>query len=254
MHPKQTLIFGLRPVIEALESGKEFEKVFVQTNLQGPLSKELQFLLREHKVSCQYVPIEKLDRLTRKNHQGVVAYLSEITYHKIDNLLPSVFEKGTAPLFVMLDEITDVRNMGAIIRTAECAGADGVIVPQKGSAQINAETMKASAGALNIIPVCREENLRDTVNFLKSSGLQVVACTEKSDELYTNTDFSLPTVLIMGSEGTGISSELLRLSDKQVRIPMQGKIDSLNVSVSAGIILYEAVRQRIIQNEKQEKR
>jgi 23S rRNA (guanosine2251-2'-O)-methyltransferase len=253
MHPKQTLIFGLRPVIEALENGKEFEKIFVQKNLQGPLSKELEFLIRQHKAPCQYVPIEKLDRLTRKNHQGVVAYLSEIVYHKVDNLLPSVFEKGTAPLFVMLDEITDVRNMGAIIRTAECAGADGVIVPAKGSAQINAEAMKASAGALNIIPVCREESLKNTLNFLKSSGLQVVACTEKATEVYTQADFNLPTVLIMGSEGTGISPELLRLSDKQVRIPMQGKIESLNVSVSAGIILYEAVRQRMTDNEKEKR-
>jgi len=245
MHPKQTLIFGLHPVIEAIESGKELEKVFVQTNLQGPLSKELLFLLREHQISCQYVPIEKLDRLTGKNHQGVVAYLSEIIYHKIENLLPSLFEKGVVPLVVVLDEITDVRNMGAIIRTAECAGADAVIVPQKGSALINAETMKASAGALNIIPVCREPNLKETMNFLKSSGLQIIACTEKSSELYNKVDFTIPTAIIMGSEGTGITSEVLRQCDAQVRIPIQGKIDSLNVSVSAGIILYEAVRQRM---------
>lgn len=248
MHPKQTLIFGLRPVIEALESGKELEKVFVQKTLHGTLSKELEFLLRNTQTPTQYVPIEKLNRLTRKNHQGVVAYLSEITYHKIENLLPSVFEQGKTPLVVVLDEITDVRNMGAIIRTAECAGADAVIVPQKGSALINAETMKASAGALNLLPVCREANLKDTVRFLKASGLQVVACTEKSTNLYSKTDFTLPTALIFGSEGTGISPEILKLSDEQVRIPLQGKIDSLNVSVSAGIILYEAVRQRTAQS------
>ena len=205
MHPKQTLIFGLRPVIEALESGKELEKVFVQKSLHGTLSKELEFLLRNTQTPTQYVPIEKLNRLTRKNHQGVVAYLSEITYHKIENLLPSVFEQGKIPLVVVLDEITDVRNMGAIIRTAECAGADAVVVPQKGSALINAEAMKASAGALNLLPVCREANLKDTVRFLKASGLQVVACTEKSDNLYSKTDFTLPTALIFGSEGTGIS-------------------------------------------------
>jgi 23S rRNA (guanosine2251-2'-O)-methyltransferase len=244
MHPKQTLIFGLRPVIEALESGKEFERIFIQTNLQGPLSKELEFLVRQSGAPRQYVPLEKLNRITRKNHQGVVAYLSEIVYHKVENLLPTVFESGKIPLFVALDEITDVRNMGAIIRTAECAGADAVIVPQKGSAQINAETMKASAGALNLLPVCREPNLKDAIHFLKSSGLQVVACSEKSDKLYDNIDFTLPTVLIMGSEGTGISSEILRMSDEQVRIPLQGKIDSLNVSVSTGIMLYEALRQR----------
>ena len=244
MHPKQTLIFGLRPVIEALENGKEFEKVFVQKNLLGPLSKELEFLLRNTDTPRQYVPIEKLNRITGKNHQGVVAYLSEITYYKIENLLPPVFEKGKTPLLVMLDEITDVRNMGAIIRTAECAGADAVLVPSKGSALINAEAMKASAGALNIMPVCRETNLKDTLNFLKSSGLQVVACTEKSPALYNSIDFSLPTVLIFGSEGSGISPEILKMSDVQIRIPLQGKIDSLNVSVSAGIILYEALRQR----------
>lgn len=248
MHPKQTLIFGLRPVIEALESGKELEKVFIQKSLQGPLSKELEFLLRNTQTPTQYVPIEKLNRLTRKNHQGVVAYLSEITYHKIENLLPSVFESGKTPLVVVLDEITDVRNMGAIIRTAECAGADAVIVPQKGSALINAEAMKASAGALNLLPLCRETSLRSTLDFLKSSGLQAVACTEKSTQPYTSVDFSVPTVLIFGSEGTGISPALLTQSDVQVRIPLQGKIDSLNVSVSAGIILYEAVRQRTAQS------
>jgi 23S rRNA (guanosine2251-2'-O)-methyltransferase len=244
MHPKQTLIFGLRPVMEALESGKEFERIFIQTNLQGPLSKELQFLIRQSGAPCQYVPIEKLDRITRKNHQGVVAYLSEIIYHKVENLLPTVFESGKTPLFVMLDEITDVRNMGAIIRTAECAGADAVIVPQKGSAQINAETMKTSAGALNLIPVCRELSLKSALDFLTSSGLQAVACTEKSDKEYDSVDFTLPTVLIFGSEGTGITSEILNRCDIQVRIPLLGKIDSLNVSVSAGIMLYEAIRQR----------
>ena len=246
MHPKQTLIFGLRPIIEALESGKEFEKIFIQTNLQGPLAKELQFLIRESGAPCQYVPLEKLNRITRKNHQGVVAYLSEITYHKIENLLPSVFESGKIPLLVMLDEITDVRNMGAIIRTAECAGVDAVIVPQKGSAQINAEAMKASAGALNLVPVCRTSSLKETLNFLKSSGLQAVACTEKSKKEYNGADFLLPTVLIFGSEGMGISSEILNMSDEQVRIPLHGKIDSLNVSVTAGIMLYEAIRQRSV--------
>lgn len=246
MHPNQTLIFGLRPVIEALESGKEFEKIYIQTNLQGELAKDLQFHIRQREdVPCQYVPLEKLNRLTRKNHQGVVAFISGVIYHKIENILPSLFEEGKTPLLVMLDEITDVRNLGAIARTAECAGVHAVIVPQKGSAQINSETMKASAGALNIIPVCREKSLADTLKFLKASGLQAVACTEKSDKLYNAVDLTLPTVFILGSEGTGISQALLKLSDEQVRIPLQGKIDSLNVSVSAGIMLYEALRQRI---------
>ena len=243
--PNQTTIFGLRPVIEAIESGKEFEKIFVQSNLQGPLAKDLLHLLRVRDLPFQYVPLEKLNRITRKNHQGVIAHVSEIIYHKIENILPAVFEKGKVPLFVMLDEITDVRNLGAIIRTAECAGVDAVIVPMKGSAQINAETMKTSAGALNLMPICREKNLVDTLKFLQSSGLQTIACTEKSDKLYNSADLTLPTVFILGSEGTGISAGLLNLSDEKVRIPLLGKIDSLNVSVSTGIILFEAVRQRM---------
>jgi len=243
--PKQRMIIGLRPVIEAIDSGKEFEKIFVQNNLQGPLGKDLQHLLRTRDIPFQYVPLEKLNRITMKNHQGVVAYVSEIVYHKVENLLPQVFELGKVPMFVMLDEITDVRNLGAIIRTAECAGADAVIVPQKGSAQINEETMKTSAGALNLLPICREKSLGETLQFLKASGLQAIACTEKSDTKYNDVDLSLPTVFIMGSEGAGISAELLKLSDKQVRIPLLGKIDSLNVSVSTGIFLFEAVRQRM---------
>ncbi|HTB07195.1 MAG TPA: 23S rRNA (guanosine(2251)-2'-O)-methyltransferase RlmB [Bacteroidia bacterium] len=241
----QKLIFGIHPLIEAIESGKELEKVFIQNNLQGPLAKELQFKLRDLKIPFQYVPMERLNRLTRKNHQGVVAYISDIIYHKIEHLLPSIFEKGKTPLLVMLDEITDVRNMGAIIRTAECTGADAVIIPQKGSAQINEETMKASAGAVNLMPICREPSLAEALHFLKSSGLQVIACTEKTDNPYTKTDYTLPTVIILGSEGSGISSELMKLSDAQVRIPLMGKIESLNVSVSAAVVLYEAVRQRL---------
>jgi 23S rRNA (guanosine2251-2'-O)-methyltransferase len=245
-YPKDNFIFGLRPVIEAIESGKEFEKVFLQTNLTSPVAKELQRLLRENNILYQYVPLEKLRRITPKNHQGVVAYVSEIAYHKIEDILPFLFEKGKNPLILILDEITDVRNMGAIVRTAECAGADAVVIPQKGSALINAEGMKASAGALNILPVCREKNLVDTVHFMQSSGVQVLACDEKAELSYTRVDLTVPTAFILGSEGKGISSELLRLSDKQVKIPLLGKIDSLNVSVSAGIVLFESLRQRMV--------
>src|ERR1700739_929050 len=242
---KNPMIFGLHPVIEAIESGKELEKVFVQNNLQGPLSKELLFLLRQHKIHFQYVPLEKLPRLTGKNHQGVIAYMAEVTYHKAENLLPGIFEAGKTPLFVLLDQITDVRNLGAIIRTAECAGADAVIVQQKGSAQINEETMKASAGALNLLPICREKDIAQTMQFLIDGGLQAVACTEKGEYFYTSIDYTVPTVLVLGSEGSGISKEILRLCDKQVRIPLMGKIESLNVSVSTAVVLYEAVRQRM---------
>ena len=233
-------------MIEAIESGKEFEKVFLQTNLTSPVAKELQRMLRDNNILYQYVPLEKLRRITPKNHQGVVAYVSEIKYQKIEDILPFLFEKGKTPLILLLDEITDVRNMGAIVRSAECAGADAVVIPQKGSALINAEGMKASAGALNILPVCREKNLTETVHFLQSSGVQVLACDEKADISYADVDLSIPTAFIMGSEGKGISGELLRLSDKQVKIPLMGKIDSLNVSVSAGIVLFEALRQRLV--------
>lgn len=239
-----SMIFGIRPVMEAAESGKEFERVFMQSNLQSPLAKELQHLLRQREVPVQYTPVEKLNRLTRKNHQGVVAMISEITYHKVQFLLPPLYEQGKVPLLLMIDEVTDVRNLGAIIRTAECAGVHAVIVPRKGSAQINAETMKTSAGALNIVPVCREDNLENTLRFLKEGGLQAIACTEKSSLNYSAVEFTLPTVIVLGSEGKGISPSLLQMCDKQVSIPLLGKIESLNVSVSAGIILYEAVRQR----------
>jgi 23S rRNA (guanosine2251-2'-O)-methyltransferase len=244
-YPKDNFIFGLRPVIEAIESGKEFEKVFLQTNLTSPVARELQRLLRENNILYQYVPLEKLRRITPKNHQGVVAYVSEIAYQKIEDILPFLFEKGKIPLILILDEITDVRNMGAIVRTAECAGADAVVIPQKGSALINAEGMKASAGALNILPVCREKSLVDTLHFMQFSGVQVLACDEKAETSYTDVDLTVPTAFILGSEGKGISGELLRLSDKQVKIPLLGKIDSLNVSVSAGIVLFESLRQRM---------
>ena len=245
-HPKDNFIFGLRPVIEAIESGKEIEKVFLQTNLTSAVAKDLQRLIRENNIQFQYVPLEKLRRITPKNHQGVVAYVSEIVYQKIEDILPFLFENGKIPLILVLDEITDVRNMGAIARAAECAGADAMVIPQKGSALINAEGMKASAGALNILPVCREKSLADTVHFLQTSGVQVLACTEKAETSYANMDLTVPTAFIMGSEGKGISAELLRLCDKQMKIPLMGKIDSLNVSVAAGIVLFEALRQRTV--------
>jgi 23S rRNA (guanosine2251-2'-O)-methyltransferase len=243
-HTQDNFIFGLRPVIEAIESGKEIEKVFLQTNLTSAVAKDLQRLLREHNILFQYVPLEKLKRITTKNHQGVVAYVSEIKYQKIEDILPFLFEQGKIPLLLILDEITDVRNMGAIVRTAECAGANAVIIPQKGSALINAEGMKASAGALNILPVCREKSLTEAIHFMQTSGVRIFACNEKAETSYTGVDLTVPTAFILGSEGKGISSELLRLCDKEIKIPLMGKIDSLNVSVSAGIALFEALRQR----------
>ena len=239
------LIFGLRPIIEALRSGKEIDKLLIQTGLKGELVSQLMGLLKQHNVVFQYVPVEKLNRLTTKNHQGVVGYISSITYHKIQDVLPTLFEAGKTPLILILDRITDVRNFGAIVRTAECSGVDAIVIPAKGGAQINADSIKTSAGALHKIPVCREANLKDVINFLRESGLMVIACTEKTTDMYYAHDYTLPIAIIMGSEEDGVSNELLNLSDAHAKIPLMGTIASLNVSVAAGVILYEAVRQRL---------
>lgn len=239
------LIFGLRPIIEAIRSGKEIDKLLIQSGLKGELVSQLMGLLKQHNIVFQYVPVEKLNKLTLKNHQGVVGYISSITYHKILDVLPTIFEAGKTPLILILDRITDVRNFGAIVRTAECSGVDAIIIPAKGGAQINADSIKTSAGALHKIPVCREGNLKDVINYLRESGLVVIACTEKTSDMYYTHDYTLPVAIIMGSEEDGVSSEYLNLSDAHAKIPLMGSIASLNVSVAAGVILYEAVRQRL---------
>lgn len=241
------MIFGLRPVIEALKAGKEIDRLFVQNGLKNELFGEMMGMLKKHDVQYQYVPLEKLNRLTTKNHQGVVGYISSIEYHKIADVLPAVFDTGKMPLVLILDRITDVRNFGAIARTAECAGVDAIIIPSRGAAQINADAIKTSTGALHKIPICREENLRQVIDFLRESGLQVIACTEKTKEQYYEIDMTLPVAIIMGSEENGISSEYLKLADSHAKIPLMGEIGSLNVSVATGIILYEAVRQRLLE-------
>lgn len=217
----------------------------MQQGLNSPLANQLKNLLKQHNFVYQAVPVEKLNRITKQNHQGVVCYISEITYFQTEEVLPQLFEAGKIPLLLLLDRITDVRNFGAIVRTAECSGVDLVIIPSRGAAQINADAVKTSAGALNRVKVARENNLKDTIKFLKDSGVQIIACTEKTTDTIFNADFTTPACIIMGSEEDGISNEYLKLSDKKVMIPMQGKISSLNVSVAAGIILYEATRQRI---------
>ncbi|HVA97520.1 MAG TPA: 23S rRNA (guanosine(2251)-2'-O)-methyltransferase RlmB [Bacteroidia bacterium] len=242
---QSNLLFGLRPVIEAINSGKEIDKLFVQSGLSGGTFHELKKLLAEKNIYYQYVPIEKLNRLTSKNHQGVVCVLSEISYQHIDEILPWLFENGKNPLILILDRITDVRNFGAIARSAECAGADAIVIPARGAAQVNGDAMKTSAGALHKIPVCRSENLKETIEYLKNSGVQIMACTEKASDYYYSADFSLPTAIIMGSEEDGISPEYLKRSDVKIRIPLMGEIGSLNVSVATGIVLYEAVKQRM---------
>lgn len=242
-----SLIFGLRPVIEAIHAGKEVERLFVQSGLKNELATELMSLLKKNNVPFQYVPIEKLNRLTSKNHQGVVGYISSVVYQKIQDVLPLIFESGKTPLLLILDRITDVRNFGAIARTAECSGVHAIIIPSRGAAQINADAMKTSTGALHTIPVCRENSLKETIHFLRESGLQVIACTEKTKDMYYQHDYTLPVAIIMGSEEDGVSPEYLKLVDEQAKIPLLGQISSLNVSVATGVVLYEAVRQRLLE-------
>ncbi len=237
-------IYGTRAIIEAIESGKEVDKLFVQKDVRNELSSELLKLCRDLSVPVQRVPVEKLNRITRKNHQGAVAYLSSVSFASLDNLISEAYGKGENPLFIMLDRVTDVRNFGAIARTAECAGVHGIIVPSRGTAQIGSDAMKTSAGALNYIPICRAENLKLTIKDLQENGIQIVACSEKATETIYEKDFSVPVVLLMGSEEDGISPEYLKLCDDHAKLPITGNIESLNVSVATGIIAYEAVRQR----------
>lgn len=236
------MAFGIQPVLETLRAGKEIERLFIQRELG---MNEIVKLAESRQIAIHRVPLEKLNRLTGKNHQGVVCFLSPIRYAPIHNVLSQVYEEGKVPLFLLLDRVTDVRNFGAIVRTAECAGVQAVIVPSKGGAMINADAMKTSSGALNYMPICREESLIEAVRYLRDSGLQCIACTEKSSHPLYNTDFTVPTVIIMGSEEDGISDELLHLSHGRVAIPLLGEVDSLNVSAAASVILYESVRQRV---------
>lgn len=240
------MVFGIRAVIEAIKSGKEIESLYVQRGLGGEIFQELREMIKSENITYQQVPVEKLNRITLKNHQGVIAFISPIIYQKIEDIIPAIYEKGETPLILILDGITDVRNMGAIARTAECAGVHAIVVPSKGSAQINPDAIKTSAGALYKIPVCRHDNIAKTASFLQESGLQLIACTEKTNDTLYQPNYTVPTAIIMGSEEDGISNELIRISDHLAKIPMFGEIESLNVSVSAGILIYEAIRQRMV--------
>ena len=241
---EKEMIFGLRAVIEAVQAGKDVDRVLVKRELQGELFKELQDVLTLHEIPMQKVPLERIDRITRKNHQGVLAYMSAVTYQKIEDIIPMLYEQGKNPFIVVLDGITDVRNFGAIARTCEVAGVDAIVIPARGSVRVSADAMKTSAGALHTIPVCRELNIRDAVQFLRNSGVKVVAATEKAAENYTTSTYVDPVAILMGAEDEGISPELLKISDDLVRLPVFGTIQSLNVSVAAGVMLYEVIRQR----------
>lgn len=240
----EDFVFGTRAVIEAIRSGRTIDKVMVKKGLSNELFQELYQLVKEHRIPFQFVPVEKINRITRKNHQGVVALLASIDFYHMEDLLASVFERGETPLLILLDGVTDVRNFGAIVRSAECAGVHGVVIPEKGAARINADAVKTSAGALNIVPVCRTHSLGGALTYLRNSGVRIVAATEKADKNYTSVDMTGPLAILMGAEDQGISPALLQAADEWAAIPVRGKIESLNVSVAASLLMYEAVRQR----------
>ncbi len=242
---KSDLVFGVHPVLELIRSGKEIEKVFIQAGTRSPELIEIANHCRAAQVPVQYVPFEKMNRLTRKNHQGVVAFVCPIEYQPLEKVIPLLYEQGRDPFVLMLDRVTDVRNFGAIARTAYAAGVDAIVVPAKGSALVNGDAMKTSAGALSHINICRVNNLKDAMDFLKDSGLRVVGFTEKARQSLWEADLTGPLCVMMGSEEDGISEGCMKRLDQHLRIPMPGDIDSLNVSVATGIVCFEVVRQRI---------
>lgn len=238
-------IFGIRPIIEVIKSGKTIDKLFIQKGLHNESFAILWKLVRENRINYKHVPVEKMNRLTKKNHQGVFAFISPIGFYNIEDVIPNLYEEGKSPLILILDRITDVRNFGAIARTAECANVDCIVVPEQNSAAINSDAMKTSSGALNSIKICRTWNLKMTLQMLKDSGIQIVSCTEKTNNKIYSVNYQIPTAIILGSEENGISNEFLKFSDEKVKIPILGNIESLNVSVACGVILYEIVRQRL---------
>ncbi len=241
---KSEFIFGTRAVIEAIRNNRNIEKILLKKGLKNELSQELFHLIRESQIPFQYVPVEKINRITRKNHQGALALLSPIEYYNIETLLPGIYETGEDPFLLILDQVSDVRNFGAIARSAECAGVNAIIIPEKGTARIGADAVKTSAGAIHCIPVCKAQSLTKTIEFLKNSGIKIVAATEKSATLYSDAKLNVPLAIVMGAEGPGISRPVLQLTDEQLTIPVLGKIGSLNVSAAAAVMMYEAVRQK----------
>lgn len=241
---KENIIFGLHPVIEAVKSKKNIDKIFLQKGLQGTSAKELIQLAKKENISISQVPIEKLNRLINKTHQGVVAQISPITFYDFEQLVAETLEKEEAPLFLILDQLSDVRNFGAIIRTAACTGVNGIIVQKKGGAPVNADTVKTSAGAIFKIPICKVDHIKDAIYYLQASDIKTIAATEKTTATIYETNMKQPLAIVMGNEGKGISPAILKIVDYQAKLPMKGEISSLNVSVACGVFLYEAVRQR----------
>lgn len=239
-----TQIFGIRAIIEAINAKETIDKVFLQKGLKGELFGELESILRKNSINSSYVPVEKLNRLTNKNHQGAVAQISPIAFHDMEELVLSIIESGKNPLFLLLDQLSDVRNFGAIIRTAECTGVDAIIIQKKGGAPVNGDTIKTSAGAVFKVPICKVDHIKDAVFFMQASGIKVIAATEKTKDTLYDVSFTEPCAIIMGSEGRGINPSTLKVVDAKAKLPLLGEIESLNVSVACGAFLYEVVRQR----------
>ena len=242
--PEKEMVFGIRAIIEAIDAGKTLDKILIRRDMTSTVGKELLKKLMGTTTPVQKVPVEKLNQYTDKNHQGAIAFLSPIEFCNIETLIPTLYEEGKTPLLMVLDGVTDVRNFGAIARTCACAGADALIIGSHGSVAINGDAVKTSAGALYHLPVCKVDNLQNALQYLRDSGFHVLAATEHATANYTEVDMTTPTAIVMGSEEKGIYEGNLRICSHQVRIPMSGVIESLNVSVAAGIMLYEAVRQR----------
>lgn len=246
---EQLILFGARPVMEAIDAEKQIDRVYIKKGSDSPLVIRVVEMCRQFNVNFQEVPVEKLNRLTRGNHQGIVAQMSPIEYYDIENVLDDVEKSGETPLIIVMDSVTDVRNFGAIARSAECAGAHAIVMSLKNSAPVNGEAIRSSAGALTIIPVCRVGSIKLVLKCLSDRGMQIVSATEKVDMMVYDADLAKPTVVVMGSEDKGISKDILKMSDVQVAIPIIGSIESLNVSCAASVILFEAVRQRIIKGK-----
>lgn len=238
------MLYGTRAVIEAILAGKDIERIMILSGMNNELIRELITTAKDHNVPVSFVPEEKLKRISSKNHQGVICLLSSVSYASLENIIDKAFSDGREPFLVILDRVTDVRNFGAVARTAECAGVDAIIIAEKGNAPMSNDAMKTSAGALNHLPVCREKDLKKTLKLLHDSGIKVIACTEKAGKDIYDIDITGPVAVILGSEEDGISDALLREADELAKIPIRGKIESLNVSVAAGVAIYEVVRRR----------
>ena len=245
MIDKTQYIYGIHAVLEAFEAGKDIDKILLSKTLNDETAREISDRARQLGVPVQRVPVQKIDRITRRNHQGVLAMLAAVTYYRVEDLVPQLFDEGVNPFVVVLDGVTDVRNFGAVARTCECAGVNAIVIPDRESVSVNADAVKTSAGALNYLPVCRERNLVNTVKLLRDSGFKIVGTSDKQHLPYTKADYTGPVAIILGSEDKGISPEIMKLCDTQVLIPEFGNINSLNVSVAGGIMIYEVVRQRL---------